>query len=249
MHFLLLPFLVLFSLSPFSSGIRMTPTMLSTYPQLRNPGATTRYYRESGRRDIILSLGGRTPRPEFEAYIAGLTPIARPTPVAGYVEIVTVSDREYFLIHHNPMRFPDISPSAEAYRVTPGVVEQVTLGGPDQMLVGSPIGVDRWRYEYDAEGRLRRYTAWWSAPPEEGNRAFYDMFKDETWINSPGSRLLYPPARPWIPPLPRLASEDLYDYWPSTGKLRSITSESRWVSLKTSVRHFDESGYELKEPK
>lgn len=249
MHFLLLPFLVLFSLIHLADSVPVPhTTALSTYPQLKNSDAARRYYHQPESRNISLSLGGKTPRPDFDAYIAQLTPIDRPTPVAGYVEVVTISDREYFIFQHAPRKFTDWYSWTDACRVMPDAVEQVTLIGPDQRLMGSPIGVDRWRYEYDAESRIRRGTAWWTAPPEEANRTFSARFGNDIWISSPERRLLYPPAHPWIPPVSRLASEDLYEYWPATGNLRTITSHSHWGNLRTYIRHFDESGNELKEP-
>jgi hypothetical protein len=250
MHFLLLPFLVLFSLINLSDGIPTPPpTLLSTYPQLGSPAATTRYYREPKTRGIDIDPSIQTTRPDFEAHIAQLMPIDRPTPVAGYVEVVTVSNHEYFIIQHGPTKFSDWLPMAGVYRVTPEMVESAMAIGPTQMLFSSQVGVVRGCYEYDSAGRLTRRTAWTWPLDQQTERDIYIRHLSALWTMSIANRLLRPPLRACATVPQQPAAEDLYDYWPDTGKLRSITSHSHWGGLKTYVRHFDESSNELKEPK
>jgi hypothetical protein len=62
------------------------------------------------------------------------------------------------------------------------------------------------------------------------------------------NRLLRPPLRTWLTLPQRPAAETLYTYWPTTGKLRTITETSHFASQRSTVRHFDESGNEVKEP-
>lgn len=248
MHFLLLPFVVLFSLINLSDGIPdPPPTVPSTYPQLGNPDATRTYYHEPKGRGINIRPDNQTTRPDFQAYLAQLTPIDRPTPVAGYVEVVTISDREYFVISHGRTKFSEWLPMAGVYRVTPERVEYVLSAGPGQMLFPTQIGMVRWCYEYDSADRLSRRTYWaWGVNPQT-NRERYTRHMSDLWTTSLANRLLRPPRRTWLTLPQRPASEDLYDYWPTTGALRTITSHSRWGNRPIYVRHFDESGNEVKE--
>lgn len=248
MHFLIPPFLVLFSLLDLSDGIPSPPpTVLSTYPQLKDSAAKWRYYHEPMGRGINIRPDNQTTRPDFQAYIAQLTPIDRPTPVAGYVEIVTISDREYFILQHGQTKFSNWTPMAGVYRVTPERVEYVLAAGPEQMLFPTQIGMVRWCYEYDSANRLSRTTYWaWGVNPQT-NRELYTRYMSDLWTMSIANRLLRPPRRTWIALPQRPAAETLYDYWPTTGALRTITETSRSASMRSFVRHFDESGNELKE--
>lgn len=248
MHFLLLPFVVLFSLINLSDGIPdPPPTVPSTYPQLGNPDATRAYYHEPKGRGINIDPGNQTTRPDFQAYIAQLTPIDRPTPVAGYVEIVTISDREYFILQHGQTRFSEWLPWVGVYRVTPEVVESVLAWGPELALFSSQVGVVRACYEYDDAGRLTRHTTWKPVLDPQTDRELYTRRMRDLWTMNIASRLLHPPRRAWATGPPEPALERLYTYWPTTGKLRTVTDVSHNTTRQNTVRHFDENGNELKE--
>jgi hypothetical protein len=133
-------------------------------------------------------------------------------------------------------------------RVTPEVVEYVVAIGPRQVLFSSEIGVVRWCYEYDSADRLSRRTSWTSQDDPQMDRELYTRHMSDLWTMSLANRLLRPPLRTWLTLPQRPAAETLYTYWPTTGKLRTITETSHFASQRSTVRHFDESGNEVKEP-
>ncbi|MBN8711663.1 MAG: hypothetical protein J0I10_19995 [Verrucomicrobia bacterium] len=222
-------------------AVAKAPTVFTTFPQLLTATATTRYYRATP--EIWGHLTADTTRPSFAGMIARSEAIEAPTPDSGYIEVVTIWDAEFFVLIHGGQSTGS-EPETTVYRVTPFGIEQVNAGGKMKTLRTTETGVSKWSYEYNAQGRIRRLASWF-LPLESGSiHPIGDLFLPGT-----KDRYFTAPGDPPTPKPPRLISETLYDYWPDTGKLRTITSHSRCGGLKTSVRHFDENGNELKEPK
>jgi hypothetical protein len=247
MNFLLLPFLLLAWIPSSSPGERvdLRSTLLSTYPQLGHPAAPPRCYRYDG--PITENFRLDRNRPDFTAILSQAAPIDHPKAAEGYVEIVTISDREYFILQHYPATPALPDPGITAYRALPGRVEKVQTFGKGQRLTFTQIGASMWCYDYDEKGRIRGATTWCTmfdrkAEGQQTAREFAARYADPV-----AARLLRRssllPAISCVNPI----SETLYDYWPATGALRTITTKTRHPSLRGTVRHFDESGNELKE--
>ncbi|MBN8711662.1 MAG: hypothetical protein J0I10_19990 [Verrucomicrobia bacterium] len=248
MHFLLLPFLVLLAwvLSPkLGEQVDLRSTLLSTYPQLTHPAAPPRCYRYDG--PITENFRLDRTRPDFTAILSQAEPIDRPDAAEGYVEIVTISDREYFILQHHPATPALPDPGITAYRVLSRRVEQVQTFGKSQRLTFTQIGASMWCYDYDEKGSIRRATTWCTmfdrrAEGQQTAREFAASYADPV-----ATRLLRRssllPAISCVNPI----GEALYDYWPDTGTLRTITQISHHPSLRSITRHFDESGNEVKQ--
>lgn len=241
--FLLFPLFVLLAWMDQPTGppaVAKAPTVYTTFPQLLTATATTRYYRATP--EIWSHITADTTRPSFAGMIARSEAILAPTPDSGYIEVVTIWEAEFFIFIHGGQTTGS-EPETTVYHITPVGIEQVNAGGKMKTLLTTETGVSKWSYEYNAQGHIRRLASWF-LPPESGStHPIGDLFLPGTkdrYFTAPGD----PPA----PKPPRLISETLYDYWPDTGKLRTITEISHDASLRSTIRHFDESGNEVKEP-
>lgn len=249
MHFLLLPLLLLLAWMPSSNlgkQVDLRSTLFSTYPQLAHPPAPPRYFRYTG--PITENFRLDLAQPDFAAILSRAEPIEHPAAGEGYVEVVTISDREYFILQHYPATpaYPD--PGVTSYRVLPGRVEMVQTFGKSQRLTFTQIGASMWCYDYDEMDRTRRATIWCTmfdrqSEHQQTAREFAASYADDI-VTRLLRRSSLPSAISCVNPI----SETLYTYWPATGKLRTITGISHHPSLLSSVRHFDESGNEVKEP-
>jgi len=242
MHFLLPLFVLLAWMDQptRNPAVVKSPTVYTAFPQLLTATATSRYYRATP--EIWGHITADTTRPSFAGMIARSEAIEAPTPDSGYIEVVTIWEAESFIFIHGGQTTSS-EPETTVYHLTPGFIAQVNAGGKMKTLRTTETGVSKWSYEYNALGHIRRLASWF-LPPESGSiHPIGDLFLPGTkdrYFTAPGD----PPA----PQPPRLISETLYDYWPDTGKLRTITEISHDASLRDSVRHFDESGNEVKEP-
>ncbi|PTX99254.1 hypothetical protein DB345_02440 [Spartobacteria bacterium LR76] len=248
MHFLLLPILLLLAWMPSSKlgkQVDLRSTLFSTYPQLAHPAAPSRYFRYAG--SITENFRLDLAQPDFAAILSSAETIEPPPAGEGYVEVVTISDREYFILQHYPATSALPDPGVTAYRILPGRVEKVYTFGKSQRLTFTQIGASMWCYDYDEMGRTHRATTWCTmfdrqAARQQAAREFAASYADAV-----ATRLLRRPSPPFTMVDVEPLTEEIYDYWPATGNLRTITSQSRWGNLPIHIRHFDESGNELKQ--
>ncbi len=248
MHFLLLPFLVLLAWVPSSrheEQVDLRSTLLSTYPQLGHPAAPPRCYRYDG--PITENFRLDRNRPDFTAILSQAALIDHPKAAEGYVEIVTISDREYFILQHHPATPALPDPGITAYRVLPGRVEMIPTWGKEQKLVENSIGITIWCYDYDEQGRIRRATTWCTMFDRRAEDQQIARELAASYADVVGTRLFRRPSL-----LPAMAAvdpvtEEIYDYWPTTGQLRSVIVIKNQATVPAAVRHFDESGHEIKQ--
>lgn len=195
-------------------------SVYATYPQLVSPGGASRYYRLPQQDTVGFSPGSS--RAEFDAFLSRLEPIDRPTPVAGYVEIVTISGHERFVFQHFPEQLWQPSGGGSVYRVTPRAIEAVITWDKHGTLAPGPE-VTRWSYDYDASGRLLRTAEWCDLINQGPAQELYTQRTSGVWSESLMSRLLLPPPRHEIFSRPGAVSETLPAYWAAACSLRGIT--------------------------
>lgn len=250
MHFLILPLFLLLAWMPSPKLVKqvdLRSTLFSTYPQLAHPAAPSRYFRYAG--SITENFRLDLAQPDFAAILSSAETIEHPAAGESYVEIVTISDREYFILRHSPATPALPDPGVTAYRILPGRVEKVYTFGKSQRLTFTQIGASMWCYDYDEMDRTRRATIWCTmfdrqSEHQQTAREFAASYADDI-VTRLLRRSSLPSAISCVNPI----SETLYTYWPATGKLRTITNTSHDASLRSTVRHFDESGNEVKESK
>jgi hypothetical protein len=221
-----------------------TPTLSERYPQLNAPGVTSQYYRDPAQRP---HLSREAAKPDFASFLAGLEPIPRPSPGQRCVEVIPISGEEYFILCHRWVR--DALPSVEVtvYHIMPGTVEQLAIWEKSSLLYVSPIGITRRRYDYDQEGRLRRFTSWRDPLDTTGRRQLYTIRTSAALGNQAPLAPFRPPVWFWLFETSHPAYEELYEYWPITGAPRTITSVVSDDKTASQIRHFDESGNEIKQ--
>lgn len=238
MHFLLLPFLLLLAWVPspkLGGQTDLRSTLFSTYPQLAHPAAPPRYYRYAG--PITESFRLDRTRPDFAAILSRAEPIEHPAAGEGYVEVVTISDREYFILQHHPATPALPDPGVTAYRILPHRVEMTPTYGNEQRLVGNSIGITMWCYDYDEMGRTHRATTWCTMFDRQAERQQAAREFAASYAESIATRLLRRSSLPFTMVDVEPLTEEIYDYWPTTGSLRSIIPIRNQASQQIIVSH------------
>lgn len=129
----------------------------------------------------------------------------------------------------------------------PGTVEQLAIREKSAVLCSSPIGITRRRYDYDRAGRLRRFTTWRDPLDTTGRRQLYSLRTSAALGNQAPLAPFRSPVWFWLFETSRPASEELYEYWPTTGTPRTITSAVFDDETPSQIRRFDEGGNEVRD--
>jgi hypothetical protein len=219
--------LLVLALTCASAAAEMTvdprSSLTATYPQLATAAGATRYFRSADFGDLDHSL--LISRAEFDACLSRLEPIARPTPAAGCIEIVTISAHEFFVFLRFPEQLWQPSGGALVYRVTPRTIEAVITWDNHGTLTPGP-DVTRWSYDYDASGRILRTSEWCDLINQGPAQELYTQQSSGVWSAGLMSRLLLPPPRHEIFFRRGSVSETLPASWANACSLRGITIHS-----------------------